>query len=173
MSFLPTPRGNIFSGMFSKLSVVLITLAATPPSLHADWKYSANRYDLRVASTEAAGTSPDGPIATRFVVQHSPAKDGTISMEFIVEGARKRKGFGYDAFEGPDAPAAGAKLTRIVIERPGAKPLMLLTKVGGWYLNDAFHFAATETNARPGPILEAVRAIQAGAAKVSVNVQDA
>lgn len=58
------------------------------------------------------------------------------------------------------------------MERTGAKPVSVLTKVGGWYLGKAFVFAASEANANPGEILKAVRAIQAGATKVSVSVQD-
>ena len=159
--------------MIFRISALLIALAATISTLRADWKYSANRYDLRLATTTGEGTSPDGPIKTKLAVQYSPAKDGTLTIEFIVEGAAKLKGFGYDSFDGPDAAAADAKLTRIVVGRPGGKPVTLLTKVGGWYLGNAFHFAASEPNVRPGDILKIVRAIQAGAATVSVNVQDA
>ena len=158
--------------MILRISAFLLALAATMPALHAGWKYSANRYDLRLATTTGDGTSPDGPIRTKLAVQYSRGKDGTMTIEFIVEGARKMKGFGYDSFEGPDAVAADAKLTRIVVERPGAKPFTLLTKVGGWYFGDAFHFAASETNAHPGDVLKAVRAIQSGATKVSVAIQD-
>ena len=155
-----------------RIPAIIVLLAVAIPSLHADWKYSANRYDLRVATTAGAGTAPDGPMKAKLVVQYSPGKDGTMTIEFIVQGARKMKGFGFDSYEGPDAVAADAKLTRIVVERPGAKPLTLLTKVGGWYLDDAFYFAATEPNAHPGDILKTVRAIQSGAMKVSVSVQD-
>ena len=158
--------------MIHRITAIAILLLATTPSLRADWKYSANRYDLRVATTTADGASPDGPVKTKLTIQYTPAKDGTMAVEFIVEGAAKMKEFGYAAFEGPDAVAAKAALARIVVERRGAKPLVLQTKVGGWYLDDAFHFAANETNAHPAELLQAVRAIQSGAAKVSVSVQD-
>lgn len=164
--------GGIFPRMISRSTAILFALAATISTLHADWKYSANRYDLRVATTTGEGTSPDGPIKAKFIVQYSPAKDGTMTIQFVVEGAGKLKDFGYDSFEGPDAAAADAKLTRFTIERPGAKPVNLLTKVGGWHLGKAFIFAASEANTQPGEILKAVRAIQAGATKISVNVQD-
>ena len=147
-------------------------LIATTSTLHAGWKYSSNRYDLRVATTTGEGTSPDGPMKTRFIVKYSPAKDGTLTIEFVVDRPDKVKGFGFDSFEGPDAAAADAKLTRIVIEQPNAKPLTLLTKVGGWYSGKAFVFAASEANERPADILKAVRAIQSGATKISVSVQD-
>ena len=158
--------------MTHRTAALAFLLIATTSTLHADWKYSANRYDLRVATTTGEGTSPDGPIKTQLVVKYSPAKDGTMTIEFVVEGVEKVKGFGFGSFEGPDAAAAEAKLTRIVVERPGAKPLTLLTKVGGWYLGKTFVFAASEANARPGDILNAVRAMQSGASKISVSVQD-
>ena len=155
--------------MILRIFAILLVLAVT---VRADWKYSANRYDLRIATTSGEGTSPDGAAKTKLAVKYSAGKDGTMTIEFIVEGARKMKGFGFDSYEGPDAAAADGKFTRIVIERPGAKPFTLLTKVGGWYLGDAFYFAATEPNAHPGDVLKTVRAIQSGAAKVSVAVQD-
>ncbi len=158
--------------MTHRFAALAFLLLATASTLRADWKYSANRYDLRIASTTASGTSPDGAIKTQLVVKYSPAKDGTMSIEFVVEGAVKLKGFGFDSFEGPDAAAADAKLTRIVVECTGAKPVSVLTKVGGWYLGKAFIFAASEANDHPGEILKVVRAIQAGATKVSVSVQD-
>ena len=155
--------------MIHRIFATLLIFAAT---VRADWKYSANRYDLRIATTAGSGTSPDGPMKAKLAVKFSPGKDGTMTIEFIVEGAGKMKGFGFDSYEGPDAAAADGKFTRIVVERPGAKPFTLLTKVGGWYLGSAFYFAATEPNAHPGDVLKAVRAIQNGAAKVSVSVQD-
>ena len=158
--------------MTHRIAALIFLLTATTSTLHADWKYSANRYDLRVATTAASGTSPDGAIKTQLVVKYSPAKDGTMTIEFVVEGADKLKGFGFDSFEGPDAAAADGKLTRIVVEQPGAKPVTVLTKVGGWFLGKAFIFAASEANATPGEILKAVRAIQAGATKITVSVQD-
>lgn len=166
------PRAPNLTRMILRIFAILFMLAATVPTLRADWKYSANRYDLRVATTAGNGTSPDGPIKTKLAVKYSPGKEGTMTIEFIVEGARKMKGFGFDSYEGPDAAAADGKFTRIVIERPGAKPFTLLTKVGGWYLDNAFYFAATEPNAHPGDVLKAVRAIQNGATKVSIAIQD-
>jgi hypothetical protein len=67
-----------------KVRVILFAalLAAVP--LHAGWKYQANRYDLRTATTTAQGTSPDGPIKTKLIVQYSPGKNGTMSLQFIV-----------------------------------------------------------------------------------------
>ncbi len=158
--------------MILRISAILLLLATAVSPLRADWKYSANRYDLRIATTAGSGTSPDGPIKTKLAVKYSPGKDGTMTIEFSVEGARKMKGFGFDSYEGPEAAAADGKFTRVVIEQPGAKPFTLLTKVGGWYLGDAFCFAATEPNAHPGDVLKTVRAILNGAAKVSVTIQD-
>ena len=158
--------------MTHRFAALAFLLLATSSTLRADWKYSANRYDLRLATTTADGTSPDGAIKTQLVVKYSPAKDGTMTIEFVVENAGKVKGFGFDSFEGPDAAAAEGKLTRIVVERTGAKPVSVLTKVGGWYLGKAFVFAASEANGHPGDILKAVKAMQAGATKVSVSVQD-
>lgn len=158
--------------MISRFTIVLAALAVAVSSARADWKYSENRYNLRVASTTGEGTSPEGPIKSKFEVKYSPGKDGTITMEFTVERATKIKEFGFDSFEGPDSAAADAKLTRFVVERPGAKPINLLTKVAGWYLGNAFVFAASEANTQPGEILKTVRAIQAGAAKITVSVQD-
>lgn len=53
------------------------------------------------------------------------------------------------------------------MERTNAKPVSVLTKVGGWYWGKAFVFAANEANANPGEILKAVRAT-----KVSVSVRE-
>ncbi len=166
------PRADTLACMIHRIFALVFLLAATAPLLRAEWKYSANRYDLRVATTAGSGTSPDGPMKAKLAVKFSPGKDGTITIEFIVEGARKMKGFGFDSYEGPDAAAADGKFTRIVVERPGAKPFTLLTKVGGWYLGDAFYFAATEPNSHPGDVQKTVRAIQNGATRVSVAVQD-
>ena len=146
--------------MTRRIAALAFLFIASASASHAGWKYSVNRYDLRVATTAGEGTSPDGPIKAKLAVQFSPAKDGTMTIQFIVEGANKMKGFGYDAFEGPDAAAAEGKLTRIVVERAGAKPVSLLTKVGGWYLGNAFVFAASEANAHPGDVLKTVRAIR-------------
>jgi hypothetical protein len=64
-------------------AVLFVTLLAAAP-LHAGRKYQANRYDLRTVTTTAEGTSPDGPIKTTLVVQYSPGKNGTMSLQFIV-----------------------------------------------------------------------------------------
>jgi len=131
-----------------RLAVAAMALLAAS-SLHADWKYAANRYDLRTATTTATGISPDGPLKATLTVQYSPAKNGALSIDFIVAGANQMKGFGFEAFEGPDAPAANRKLTRIVVEKPGTKPLTLPVKVAGWYLDDTFHFSANGKTSTP------------------------
>jgi len=151
--------------------LALLALLSAGP-LHADWKYSVKPNDLRTATTTATGTSPAGPIKATLNVEYSPGKKGVLTLDFIVAGAEKMKGFGFDDFEGPDAAAAKRKLTTISVEKPGGKPLTVQVTVAGWYLDDAFHFAANEANKNPADILKLVRTMQAGATKVSVTVQD-
>ena len=57
--------------MIHRVSALVFLLLATTPALRADWKYTANRYDLRHAMTAGDGTSPDGPVKTKLVVQYS------------------------------------------------------------------------------------------------------
>ena len=151
--------------------LVLLALLAAGP-LHADWKYVTQHNRPDIASTTATGKSPDGPIQTTFNVEYSPGKTGVLTVDFVVAGAAKMKGFGFDDFEGPDAPAAKRKLTRVTVEKPGGKPVTVNLTVAGWYLDHSFHFAANEENKNPGDVLKVVRALQAGATRVSVTVTD-
>ena len=117
--------------MKSTLLALLAFLSAAP--LQADWKYAVKPNDLRSATTTATGTSPDGPIKTTLNVEYSPGKEGVLTLDFIVAGAEKMKGFGFEEFEGPDAPAAKRKLTSFTVEKAGGKPLAVQVKVAGWY----------------------------------------
>jgi len=151
--------------------LTLLAILSVGP-LRADWKYTVKPNDRRTATATATGTSPAGPIKTTLNVEYSPGKQGVLTLDFIVAGAEKMQGFGFDAFEGPDAPAAKRKLTSFTVEKPGGKPLTVQVTVAGWYLDDTFHFAANEANKNPADILKLVHAMQAGATKVSVTVQD-
>lgn len=155
----------------SPICLILLALLAVSP-LRADWKYVAKSNGPCMATTTATGTSPDGPIKATLNVEYSSGKKGVLTLDFVVAGAFKMKGFGFEEFEGPDAPAAKRKLTRITVEKPGGKPLTVNVTVAGWYLDDSFHFAANEENKNPADVLKAVRAMQAGATKVSVTVVD-
>lgn len=62
----------------------------------------------------------------------TPVSNGALGIELIVPDAATRKDFDYDDFEGPDASAGHATLTRISLAGESGKT-EVSRHVSGWY----------------------------------------
>ena len=77
-----------------------------------------NEADVRVARVTADGMTPSGPAETTLQLRCSDWSKGVLSLEYAVSGFEKIRGFSFDNFEGPDAPAARRKLAAVRVRTP-------------------------------------------------------
>ena len=98
--------------------------------------------------------TPSGPRVVTLNLRCSPDPNGTVSLELIVPGALRPAGFDFNPFEGPDAPAARERLTRLRVEGKTTSA-EVTTRVAGWYGGEtpgAFVFAASRSSQAPGDL---------------------
>src|SRR5260370_6100492 len=136
-----------------------------------DWqiKKEQNRTSAEVS---ADGQTPDGTAKTTLSFQCTPGKGGTSTITFTVLGAFKMKGFDFDDFEGPDAPAQRHAHVTITAHRP-AGDLVIKTACTGYYTvsDEGFAFEiSTMANVR-GKVTQFSDALIHGATGISVRVQ--
>ncbi|HYM00487.1 MAG TPA: hypothetical protein VEZ90_16145 [Blastocatellia bacterium] len=127
------------------------------------------------AVAEGQAKTPDGPAKASLSFTCVPGKGGTSSIEFIVQGANNMKGFPFDAFEGPDAPAANLSLITFTVHR-AAGDLVVKSGCSGFYggsdvPDDAFTFEiASVLKNRQRTVAQVSNALIQGATSISIKI---
>jgi hypothetical protein len=131
---------------------VALLLAATPA---AAWQAQVESSGLRVAGTDGEARVEGRSAPARLEVRCAPGERGMLEWRLAVDRA-STLGFDFQRFEGPDAPAARARLASLALEggllRPRIPPLAL----AGWSDGDdrfVLAFAAPANAAAEGALL--------------------
>jgi hypothetical protein len=147
------------------------------PAAHAldrdDW-HSEKTINGMAAEIAGQAQTPDGPAKVRLSFECTAGKGGTNSVVFVVLGATKLKGFDFDNFEGPDAPASAKPLVTFTVHRTSGADVVVKTTASGSYTvtDEGFAFeVSTAANAREGKVAQLTDAVVRGAASISVRVQ--
>jgi hypothetical protein len=116
--------------------------------------------------------TPDGPAKSTLSFQCSPGKGGTSTITFIVLGAAKMKGFDFDEFEGPDAPAQRRALVTLTAHRP-AGDLVIRTACTGYFTvsDEGFAFEVTIMANVRGKVTRLSDALIHGATGISIHIR--
>ncbi|HEY6333578.1 MAG TPA: hypothetical protein VI756_29930 [Blastocatellia bacterium] len=139
-----------------------------------DWQVKKDQSGMG-AVVEGQAQTPDGPARATLVFHCTPGKRGTTSVQFIVDGAAKMKGFPFDAFEGPDAPAAKFALITFTVHRP-AGDLRVKSSCSASYggmgvPDDSFTFEIDAVlKGRKRAVTQLSDALIAGATSFSINI---
>jgi hypothetical protein len=115
----------------------------------------------RTVTLRGLAATPSGSREVALNVQCSPAPTGAVSLELVVPGALRPASFDFAPFEGPDAPAAHERLTRLQVEGQSAAA-DVTTHVAGWYGGEvpgAFVFGASRLSRSPGDVGAVVAAM--------------
>ena len=156
-------------------------VTASEPELSSgdDWQVKPLRNGTSVygtsASVDGQARTPDGPAKVSLSFTCVPGKDGTTGIDFIVQGSNSMKGFPFDAFEGPDAPAASLSLITFTAHRPSGD-LIVKTGCSGSYggsgvPDDAFTFEiASVLKARKRSVAQLSNALIQGATSISIKI---
>lgn len=120
----------------------------------ADWDVQVRPSGLRVA--ERAGEARVGERTTtaRLGLECQPGERGMLSWRLSVD-APGSLGFDFDAFEGPDAPAASARLGELTLEGGLLRPRFAVA-MSGWHDEPdrfALVFSAPSAAAGDGALL--------------------
>jgi hypothetical protein len=155
-------RGRIRSGAIGK---------RIQTSAPADWQIKKQQNGT-VAEVAADAQTPDGTAKTTISFQCSPGKGGTSTITFVVLGAFRMKGFDFDDFEGPDAPAQRHSQVTITAHRPSGD-LVIKTACTGYYTvsDEGFAFEITTMANVRGKVTQMSDAMIQGATGISVRVQ--
>jgi hypothetical protein len=139
-----------------------------------DWQVKKDQSGMG-AVVEGQAQTPDGPAKATLIFHCTPGKDGTTSIQFIVDGAAKMKGFPFDAFEGPDAPAAKFALITFTVHR-GAGDLQVRSSCSASYggmgvPDDSFTFEIDSVlKSRKRAVTQLSDALIAGAKSLSIKI---
>lgn len=140
------------------------------------WQLKTEQNGMAAEATGDAST-PDGPTTASLSFHCIPGKGGGTTIDFIVSGAAKMEGFGFNDFEGPDAPAAPILLITLTAHKQSGD-VMVKTGCSGFYggqdvPDDSFTFEiASVVKGRGQKIKQLTDAIEAGATSISIRVQD-
>ena len=142
----------------------------TTPSAD-DWQVRKQQYNT-TAEVAADGQTPDGAAKTTLSFQCTSGKGGASTITFIVLGAFKMKGFDFDDFEGPDAPAQRHAQVTITAHRPGGD-LVIRTACTGYYTvsDEGFAFEITTMANVRGKVTQLSDALINGATGISIHIK--
>src|SRR5580704_2330441 len=144
------------------------------PNLNRDDWHSEKTINGMAAEVAGEAQTPDGPAKVTLSFECTPGKGGTNSVVFVVLGATKLKGFDFDNFEGPDAPASAKPLVTFTVHRTSGADVVVKTTASGSYTvtDQGFAFeVSTAANVREGKVAQLTDAIARGGASISVRVQ--
>lgn len=100
------------------------------------------------------GIAGDGTPVRAELLCHPDRRGGAISLHLLVAKALSRGDLDYEAFEGPDAPARDADLTRLELRSEGADASLERT-AAGWFGGDepgTFVLGVSELSGKPSPL---------------------
>ena len=105
--------------------------------------------------------TPSGSREVELIVRCNAEPSGAVALELVVPGALRPASFDFTPFEGPDAPAAHERLTRLQVEGQSAAA-DVTTNVAGWYGGEvpgAFVLGASRLSRTPGDVGAVVAAM--------------
>jgi hypothetical protein len=148
-----------------------------PPGYAGPSKF-ANAWQLKnqdngvVAQAAAEAKTPDGQARSTLSFQCTSGKGGASTIEFVVAGAVAMKGFDFDEFEGPDAPAQRHALVTLTAHRP-AGDLVIRTSCTGFYTvsDEGFAFEVTTMANVHGKVSRLSDALIRGATSISIRIR--
>lgn len=153
-----------------RATITVLTLAAAARA--QNWQAQVNEHGLRTAQVSASGNTPDGPATTTLTVQCAPAKNGTVSLLYSIDGTAQIKRFNFADFEGPGAPASQRKLVTVEVKLP-ARSVLVQTAVAGYYVAaDTFVFSFSAPRKIASQVTRVTDAIKGGAQTITFTVQD-
>jgi hypothetical protein len=141
-------------------------------SISKNWEIRINNANARTAVVMTNGKTPNGEAQTIFWLQCPAEENPLVSINYIVRDSSKITDFGFDNFEGPDAPAQ-EKLVEIRTVSPNGN-LSFRTPLAGWYGGagepDAFVFGKGTT--KQDKIMQIAHLIAKGSTEVTITVHD-
>lgn len=155
------------------LTAALAASAAAGPALGAaTWHFAETANGLRSASTWAQGRTPSGHVPMKLEVQCRPGPDGAATIIYSVRGAQNLRGFAFEDFEGPDAPATKRKLGTIRVVAMRRDVSVTTSFTGSFQPDGTFAFSLSAPLVGRNEVKWITDAIILGALLVVVTVQD-
>jgi hypothetical protein len=141
------------------------------------WRFQRQQ-QLRTVTGEGRADTPDGPATARRMLFCREGKGGWTGLEFTVyraggESLDGFKGFHFQDFEGPDAPAQRRRLTELGVAG-GARPLQVTVNQTGSYSASmpGFTFSTGGPNRGTNPVKQLLRSVAVDSETLTVKVQD-
>lgn len=125
---LVSPQPACFTLAMRCLPFLIAAAIVTTTANAVGWELHQNaKTGAQAAASTVTGTGPQGPVKATLVLHHrrgAPLKvvkkenvtELPIIIELCVDAFESVKEFDFNAFDGPDAPAAGKRLIMIAIE---------------------------------------------------------
>jgi hypothetical protein len=131
------------------------TAATTVTAAPAEWRGAIEAGGLRRAEIGGSARFGEVELPATLQLQCHPGSDGALVWRLKVGGTDALAEFGLDDFEGPDAVAAGERLSMLALEGGLLQP-RVETATAGYYADAstfAFEFAAPANAASQGALL--------------------
>ena len=171
------------SGNITKLLIMVLFFIPVYDGSYAqartDWKYSdRNSFREIQAEQKTSILGVSGLTNLKFICSRDSMDrkaKGAISMELTVSPASKIKGFDFDYFEGPDAPAGRQRLLQVTVFKKDSQSSFQLPLTGSWSsgTEDGFTFSASSpAKDKKGDMRKIMDEILAGAEKIELRVFD-
>jgi hypothetical protein len=129
-------------------------LLATASAAAGTWQASVNEFGLREASGSGLASLAGVEATAQLTLRCQPASDGALSWSLAIEDS-SMLAFGFDAFEGPDAPAADSRHGALTVVGGLLQP-RFSTAMAGFYQDAGrfvFEFSAPALAASDGALL--------------------
>src|SRR4030095_6853696 len=154
--------------------LILACLVSAPAFTQesSPWIQQSTSSVLRTAQIQVMGQGPKGLVSTRLQIQCAKGEGATLSLVYTVLDAKAAAPFGFDPFEGPDAPASKKRLTTIqVLSKSGN--LMSRFSVSVYFTSEnSFSFEFSRLSRRVSEATRIVRRITEGAERLIWEVKD-
>jgi len=177
---LPTFARKLFKLTTATL-IALITLPTLTLAQGSDAKWDplksqANSRTLQYSASASLLGKPSA-VSLKFYCDTTSTKTqtGALGFDLVIAKVADLAPFGFEAFEGPDAPAAKRKLLRATVTRPGKPPLVLNIAPAGWSPDGPnFAFGVSAPSQQAGRNARTLlRALADGAETLSISITDA
>jgi len=161
--------------------IALITVPAPALAQGGDAKWEPLKSQANARSLQYSATAPllgkPTSVSLKFYCDTTRTKTetGALGFDLVIAKVADLAPFGFDAFEGPDAPAGKRKLLRATVTRPGKPPLVLDLAPAGWSPDGPnFAFGVAAPSGQAGSSARTLlRALAEGADTLSISITDA
>ncbi|HEX4326137.1 MAG TPA: hypothetical protein VH105_04920 [Burkholderiales bacterium] len=161
------------------IAAILLSPCAGAQSSNEKWEpltSAPKAHTLRYSATATLLGKPTA-VSLKFYCDTTRTKSetGATGFDLVIDKIATLAPFDFEAFEGPDAPAARRNLMKITVTRAGKPPLVINTSAAGWS-PDGPNFAfgiAGESYKAASPARTLLRAIAEGADTLGISVTDA